>query len=530
MTKKIILYALSLVIAVIAIQSCATYYFRSNYKDANSFLHEANALLTKPFLKAHLRNGDVCILKDTWKVDTIHNTVSGTGTRYDFNRRDVQSGIIIIPVDSVAIFETNNKIINPEEARITALCVLAGVDVAVFLVCLTNPKACYGSCPTFYINENDNFHYADAEGFTHAISPSLEYADIDALNNSKLSTNLFSITMKNEALETHCVNDVKLFACPRKNDEHIYQSKSDDFYRCKNKYILSEAMANEGNITSLLSCDDKQERFSLSDENNLKSKEEVIFNFNTVSNTDDLGLIINFRQTLMNTYLFYNAMGYMGDEVGDIFALMETNKKIRNSFDTTNKILGNIDVYSWNEINKKWVFENSVDESGPIAINKQIIPLKKAKNGSTIKLKLVMNKGLWRIDYLALTNIIEKVTPIEISPVSIFNKGKPDKSALKAIIDTGNYLISMPGSSYKFNFILPGQNDDYELFLYSKGYYMEWMRSNWFKDKNLIKLKLMVDKPEIYLKGEAKNYKQYETIMEQQFWNSKIDTKTFSYY
>ena len=56
------------------------------------------------------------------------------------------------------------------------------------------------------------------------------------------------------------------------------------------------------------------------------------------------------------------------------------------------------------------------------------------------------------------------------------------------------------------------------------------MREHWIKDKDLLKLKQMVDYPKKYLKEEAKNYKRYEKIMEQEFWNSKVDTKTFSYY
>ena len=141
-----------------------------------------------------------------------------------------------------------------------------------------------------------------------------------------------------------------------------------------------------------------------------------------------------------------------------------------------------------------------------------------------------MNKGLWRLDYVALTNIKEKVKPIEIAPTSILNKGKLDLTALAEIVNPDKYLISMPGSEYKFNFILPSDNTDYELFLYSKGYYLEWMREHWIKDKDLLKLKQMVDNPKKYLKREAKNYKSYELKMEEEFWNSKIDTKLFSYY
>lgn len=529
--KKIIIYILTITTATFGIQACKTYYFRSNYKDTNSLIHATNNIQTKPYLKAHLKNGDVCILRDSWIVDTVTNVLTGTGTKYNFNRIKISEGSISIPIDSVAIFETNKKIKNPEAGRIAALSILAGLDVIAGIICISNPKACFGSCPTFYINENDNFHYADAEGFSNAISPSLEYYDIDALDNKPLFQNTFSITMKNEALETHCVNDVKLLAYPRKKGERVYQSPTNDFYLCENNYSLTHASANEGDITTLLKNEDRQERFSFSDENNLSSKEEVFLTFNNVKNADKLGLVLNFRQTLMTTYFIYSAMGYMGDEVGDIFAKMEINKETKEKLKGgIKKELGNIDIYLWNAQKNDWELQNGVYETGPIAFNRQFIPLDHLSSSSKIKLKLVMNKGLWRIDYVALTNIKDKVKPIEITPTNILNKGKVDNTALLEIKNPEKYLISMPGSEYKFNFTLPSADTDYELFLYSKGYYLEWMREHWLKDKDLLKLKQMVDNPKKYLMVEAKNYKRYETTMEHEFWNSKIDTKTFSYY
>jgi len=530
MAKKNFFKIMSVLIVIMVVQSCANYYFRSNYKDANSLIHGTENLQSKPFLKAHLKNGEICILTDSWEVDTVVNVLSGNGTKYDFNRKKIFEGALIIPIDSVAIFETNIKIKNTEAGRITALSILAGLDVVVGLICLTNPKACFGSCPTFYIDENDNFHYADAEGFTNAISPSMEYFDIDALDNKPLAENSFSITMKNEALETHCLRDIKLFAYPRKNGERIFQSPSNDFFLCKNTYNLTEARATEGDITALLNSKNRQERFSLSDEKNLNSKEEIYLNFDNVNNVNDLGLIINFRQTLMTTYLFYSAMGYMGNNVSDVFAMLENDSNIRNKFDATTKLLGGIEIHLWNEHAQKWEFNQMFSETGPIAINRQFIPLQNKSLGSNVRLKLVLNKGLWRIDYVALTNIKEKVTPIEISPNSILNKGKIDSIALSELNNPNKYLISMPGSEYKINFKLPIQNMDYELFLYTKGYYLEWMRENWIKDKDLLKLKQMVNNPAKYLRSNAKNYKRYEAAMEQEFWNSKIDTKTYSYY
>ena len=520
-----------LIIGLIAIQACKTHYFRSNYQDANALLHETQNIQIKPYLKAHLLNGEVCILKDSWQVDTIENLVSGYGSRYDFRRTKVFEGGISVPIDSVALFETNTKLQNPESERIAALSILTGLDVAIGVLCLSSPKACFGSCPTFYINETDNFHYADAEGFSNAISPSMEYFDIDALNNQKVSGDEFSIMMKNEALETHCINDVKLFAYPLEKGERVYQSPSNDFFLCENEYSLSKANAAEGDITTLLKSNDRIERFSLSDENNLSSKEEVYLTYDQVAHTDSLGLILNFRQTLMTTYLIYSAMGYMGDEVGDIFAKIETQGGTSDKLkDGIKKELGNIDVYLWNESKNDWEFQNGYNETGPIAINKQIIPLHNIPSNSKIRIKLVLNKGLWRMDYASLTTIKKQVSPIEISPSTVTNKGKLDHVALKKIKTVDHYLISMPGSEYEFNFRLPSADTDYDFFLYSKGYYLEWMREHWIKDKDLMKLKQMVDNSKKYLREEAEGYKQYEASMEQEFWNSRIDTKTFSYY
>jgi hypothetical protein len=528
--KKHYTYIIILAMIIIASQACATYYFRQNYQNTNALLHDVGHLKDKPFLKAHLKNGDVCILRDRWTINTQDSLILGDGSIYDFNRELKYSGKVSFSFDSIAILETNTKITNPEQGRITALTILTGVDVLVGLFCLTNPKACFGSCPTFYLNELDDFHHADAEGFSNAILPSMEYADIDALNNGKIADKNFTLTMKNEALETHCVNEVKLLAVPRNPGERIFQSPDNAFYICNKNYPMNSALASEGDIKKLIKNQDRTERFSLADKDNLSSKEEIILTFNHVDIGTNIGLVTNFRQTLLTTYLFYSAMGYMGKYVSDIFALLETDDKMKSKFDATTKELGGIEVFVLNNKTQKWELQGTMNETGPIAINKQLIPFKASNKHPNVKVKLVLNKGLWRIDYVALTRIVDKVQPIEINPVKVLNKGNIDTLALNNLLNPSAYLISMPGSAYKLSYTLPNSNTDYELFLKSKGYYLEWMRSHWIKDENITKLKQMVNNPKRFLKEEAKNFKKYETSMEDAFWNSKIDTKNFSYY
>ena len=100
-----------------------------------------------------------------------------------------------------------------------------------------------------------------------------------------------------------------LRACPRLPGQRFYQSPANEFYLCENNYPLTRAESNEGDVSFLLKSDDKQEWFSLADAENLSSKEEIFLTFDDIANKDQLGLILNFRQTLMTTWFIYSARG-----------------------------------------------------------------------------------------------------------------------------------------------------------------------------------------------------------------------------
>lgn len=517
------------IIILVVLIACKTYSIRENYRDANALLHAQENIHERPFLKAHLHDGSVGILHDTWQVDTVEHIVTGPGTLYDYNRTAIHTGTLDIPLDSVAIFETNTIPQKTEKGRVTALAIVAGVDVVLGIVCLANPKACFGSCPTFYLGDGDYCRYSDAEGFSNAISPRLEYTDIDALHQQIVSNKHVTLTMKNEALETHCVNDVHLLAYPIEADQHIYHSPGDRFYLGASPLSPVFAHASEGDVTGLLCTADMQERFSLADPDNLSSKEEIVLHFANPGGADSLGFVATFRQTLMTTYFIYSAMGYMGDAVGDIFAKLESgteiNEKLRHGL---KKELGNIDVYLWSERQQKWTLQGGHHETGPIAFNQQLLLLPPSTD-SKISIKLVLNKGLWRLDYTGLTTISRRIMPAVIRPDSIETQdGICDASALAQINATDRYLISMPGDAYTFHFTLP-MEAPHALFLSSKGYYLEWMRQSWMEEKDLLKLRQMLEKPAKYLRQEAPAYKEYEKTMEWEFWNSKIQTQSLTY-
>ncbi|MCC5915818.1 MAG: hypothetical protein JJU02_00685 [Cryomorphaceae bacterium] len=515
---------------LVFLTSCVTKNNKVLYRDLNQIIHgTGDGAYQGQYIKLHLKNGDLYILNDNWKVNNHTDEVEGVGKHFDRNRKLVGQGKFNVPVNQIVLYETNDISGDGTSARIAALGIITLINAYVTAMCLTNPKACFGSCPTFYLEDIDNVHYSDAEGFSNAISPTLAYTDVDALNNPPISDHEFTLTMKNEALETHCVNQANILVFPRNPGQRVYHTRQDEFYLSDAEYPLTLAIAEEGDVTELMRHADKTERTSLADENDMRTREEIILTFDHLPNHDDWGLVVHFRQTLMTTYLIYSALGYMGDEVSDFFAELETNPKLKKRVKTSIKDeLGDLDVYVWDENSEKWIFQGGFYETGPIAINRQLMKFKNTNHSGSLKVKLEFAKGLWRIDYVSLAKIIDRVEPLELQPSWVENQGIKDNAALELITDTAKLLISLPGDKFVFGYTLPETHDDYEIFLASGGYYLEWMRESWLEEKDLSKLRKMFLRPGKYLLDETPAYKEYERDMEQQFWDSRIDTDHFS--
>lgn len=505
------------------LQSCAsTEIPRSFYNSVGKTLEKYNAdPESRAVIKAHMKDGGLVVLKRLSYIDTLAGFIKGDGIFYDYNRNIVKQDEISINTDSVLIYEINEDLELKDGMMVIAP--LAIVNVAATIACLAAPAACFGSCPTFYSEDALSVFDSRGEGFSNAITPSFEYGDVDDLRLSAQS-GTFSLIMKNEAQETHCLREVQVWAFPVKDNEEIFMTRAMDFYSSTEVFGLHKAYKNDELVTDVLATADGEEYFSSADADNIAAKEELILEFEAADIGEDLALILDFRQTLMTTYFVYSAMAYMGDEVSDIFAKIEREKDMYAKLkDGVKSELGELEVHLWNEERQVWDFQSSLYETGPIAVNRQIVPL--TGPAENIKIKLAMNKGLWRIDYAAIVSLDKKLSPQKINASALKKNGGPNQYALNKLNSSSEQLISLPGDHFEFLYEMPDAQQKYKLHLYSKGYYMEWMRKEWLADKNLFKLNQMMQHPERYLKKEAQAYKEYEKIMEEVFWSSPIKSK-----
>ena len=235
----------------------------------------------------------------------------------------------------------------------------------------------------------------------------------------------------------------------------------------------------------------------------------------------NLALVLGRRQTLMTTYLYYQTLAYMGAARGAWMAALERGDRIvRKGRDNLIEILGGIEVQV--ESGHKWKTVGIDMEAGPIATEVTAIPLP-YHDGGPLKLRLKLTQGLWRIDYLALAELEAEVEPLRLSPTTALYEGEEVHYVIAALENPDDFLITVQGDVYTLTFDIPDGDEDYEWFLESRGYYLEWSRRECLAEENPAALAGLLIRPRHMLRELAPAFQEVEPRMEKSFWDSRYE-------
>ena len=470
------------------------------------------------YLKAHMQDGGLYLLS-SWQVDDGERRIQGSGTRYDFNREVTETGQLELSLDSVALFETNAVRVSSAMIPLTVLSV-ASVGMTVF--CISNPKACFGSCPTFYQPGEANTILA--EGFSASIAPSLEDTDLDALPSVRPDDGSVQLVMRNEALETHVVRWADLIAVPRRPGRRVYAATDGVLVHGTPATPPIGCRAAEGDCVSTVSHADKDERWSLSDSTDLATREKIELEFErpVTAPGESLGLLIVSRQSLLPTYILYQGLAFMGTRATEwLAALGRQSLETRSRALELTSLLGGIEIEVLDR-QGSWVPAGRLLETGPLASDTRVIPISSTGSGP-IRVRLVLTQGMWRIDRVGLVTYGAAADPVRLEPAAVLRDGAADDDALERLRSRDDQLSTLPGDEYTLVYRLPDPTADYEFFLESRGYYLEWMRTEWLAEENLLRAAQLFLNPASALKSMAPEFKQIEPEMERVFWSSRYE-------
>jgi hypothetical protein len=491
--------------------------------------HLINSYSSAKNVKVHMKDGSLFMLDSLITYETS-DTIEGYGIYYDKYRDIVKfnihkSGIVIdsvfkIALPDVALLEVNS--IKNLRGKAIAMTLISVASLGLTTYCLINPKACFGSCPTFYTWDGNDTTLM-AEGFSSSILSIYEKDDIDMLWSACPTEKIFSLRLTNEALETHTIRSANILLLPREDDSRVFATEAGDFFQTSHIQSPAQCTAPEGDCLEKVIAMDKTERYSESDRNNLISKEIIEVTFDNVPE-GDLGFIIGCRQTLMTTYLFYQGLAYLGSSAGYFASRIESgDKSLQKKVDRVRQLLGGIELFIRNS-DGKWVKLNEIAENGPIASDIHLIRLPRT-DSKELNMRLRLTKGLWRINYLALGTLVKQVNPVIIEPSLVLSEKGNTTNPECLLRDPQNPLVTLPGDVYDLYYSFPDFPDNYEIFLKSRGYYIEWMREPWLREENHLKAALFFGMPWLFMKMAADDFKKTEPVMEESFWNSRYVRK-----
>lgn len=467
-----------------------------------------------PALKVHLTSGDLCLL-ESWHVDADGRTLTGQGTRYSAQREVLATGEQTIPMAEVALFETNERA-GALSGGSFGVGVLTTAWSLVSAACVANPKSCFGSCPTFYLDGDPDL--PRAEGFSGSVLRALEATDVDALPTAVVRGPLFSLTMRNEALETHWVRSLRLRVAPRPPGGRVMASGDGRFFTAFDPRPPLQCRGPEGDCLAAVSEADHVERRSEADSADLAARETIDVTFAPVQGR--VGLAVTARQGLVTTFVFYQTLAHLGRSAGEWVAQLERGGPARaREAMTMARLLGGIEVETAAD-DGSWRPVGHFDEAGPIASDRQVLPFEAA--GGPVRLRLTMSKGNWGIDQLALVRLGPEVVARAVEPERVERDGRPAAAALAALRAPDRYLVTEPGDAYRISFRLTPDESSPELFLESRGYYYEWMRGEWLAEEDAALAGLCFARPDLCLRRLAGPYKAQERGAEEAFWRSRF--------
>lgn len=432
-------------------------------------------------VKAHLLTGEVVLFREGATV--TGDSVVGSGVRYDLTLRD-STRVDGIALDSLAALESFSPALNQTESIVLSAAATGVGATAVTVGTLALLKALFGSCPTVYVDSAGS-EALQAELFSYSIAPLFEMRDVDAVRTTASTEGHVTLTIRNEALETHYLNHLELLEVPLAPGETLLPDPSG-----RPILIGPDAVppirATDGSgrdVGAELGQVDGREFRSA--ESRLTAAvagefgDHVELEFPRTA-SGRAGLVLRVRNSLLNTVLFYDVMLGSGAHSvqwlgGDLETIGRAAELGRWYSDVMGIRVSVHDGDGWTEVGR-------VPDVGPIAWKDVVVPFDPPP-GETLRIRLNFVADGYRIESAGLAGVVREAKPRTIPVAEVMGSdGVARPAAVRALAGPdGDYLITGPGDRFEVRFDAgPGEAPRAYL-LASQGYYIEWVRGDWVR-------------------------------------------------
>jgi hypothetical protein len=458
-----------------------------------STLHEpaaAAAVESDGPLRVHTLDGMLYVL-ETW--DVADDSIRGAGRRYDADRAAAGDGTFIVPVTNVAVLETRD--VDTPVAGLAVMTTASVGSLAGTIACAVNPKACFGSCPTFYVDLGERPE-VQAEGFSTSVARILEDDDLDMLPDAHAIDGVVALEMRNEALESHAIRSLELLWADGPAGTEVAATPAEEFLVLGPGVAPSACTGAGDDCLDRLGQRDGREATWEADPEDLAAKTEVFLSF-AAPGASDAALDVTARNTLMSTFVMYEVLARFGADADEFLARVERAEEGATlGLLRFGLLLGGIEV-AVRRGERDWEDVGTFGFTGPIARERLVFRVAVNDPTATVAVRLRFPRAHWRIDRVALAPVAEEVEPRSAAPAAMERDGIANEAALQSVLGLGPRLVTFPGDTWVVRFAVPPAGDRSRTwFLRSRGYYYEWIRESWLADQD-------VETAERYLRDPA---------------------------
>jgi hypothetical protein len=431
-------------------------------------------------VKAHLLDGSTVVYLNGVSVGA--DTLRGEGTRYDLRLREAGS-VTNLPLDSVAGMEnyrTGTNLPASLALSLPATAITVAGSLAIF-------KALFGSCPTFYADSSGTM-MLQAEGFSYSIAPLFEVRDVDRLRVRPNSAGEVRLEVRNEALETHYLNQLELLEVRHRGDELVLPDPGGAPLALQELLAPASAVDRLGrNMRAVLADADglvyetMPELLDAARADDMRDHLDLVFP--APRGADSAALVLRLRNSLLTTILLYDvmlgaqgaqALEWLGAELGQVGSVLELGQWY-------NRHMG-LRVYVWEDGGYRQV--GRVGDTGPIAW-KDVAVVVPVPAGDSLRVRLSFVTDGWRIDHVALATRVRRPAVRTIPATRVTNaEGNEEPMALHHLqVPDERYLQTTPGQRFTVHFETgdPDAREAHTYLLASQGYYTEWIRPSWIR-------------------------------------------------
>lgn len=440
--------------------------------------------------KIHMQDGSVVLCEDGFKF--LRDTLHAYGIRYSLSRSDSSSGEWSVPLDSVVGLEYIDTHIRGARVPASALLGLT-VSSELAIGSLFLLKAIFGSCPTIYTSDSTG-EQLQAECFSYSIGRKFKMDDIDRIHAIPSSQNSVSIRLKNEALETHYIDRFRLFYADHPTGTELFPTGTGEVLSTSRQQPPIRATNVEGRdiLASVVrrdslaySCTTEEARRLLTDKHNDWIECEVV----PPDGASKMVITLRVRNSLENTVLLYDVM-MRNQGLNALAWTDDVNNSLWYAWKLSRWYSEFSGIHLLVEEDGSYSTAGNIFDTGPIAWKDVAIQSEVPDEADTVKFRLSFLPDNWKIDWIGIS--FDEGKPVALRPatcVGVGGSNTPDAPETITAIenDDESYLVTYPGESRDLSFSCDPMDAANKMqrsyFLQTSGYYVEWIRPEWVRDR-----------------------------------------------